>query len=312
MPIIARFLRTLAPRPCCSPRRWRRRMPRRTQDAILDDHEARDALHGRAGRRPTAAMSGPICPTCRAAGARSRPSRRMIWVQPPGTATMGHLFLDAYHATGDDYYYRAAEQAADALIRGQHRSGGWNYFIDFGGAGLDAATGTTRSAATPGGWRNSSIMATMPPSTMPARRRRCSSCCGSIVEKHDPQLPAAARPGDRLRPGQPVSDRRLAAALSATIQPSRQPDYTALHHLQRRRRRREYPLPAAWSTRRSATTRVLRRDHAGDEHLPGHPAGRAAAGLGPAVHARPASRPARAPTSRARSPPTPPRPTSRS
>lgn len=25
----------------------------------------------------------------------------MIWVQPPGTATMGHLFLDAYHATGD-------------------------------------------------------------------------------------------------------------------------------------------------------------------------------------------------------------------
>ena len=30
----------------------------------------------------------------------------MIWIQPPGTATMGHLFLDAYHATGDEYYYR--------------------------------------------------------------------------------------------------------------------------------------------------------------------------------------------------------------
>jgi len=57
----------------------------------------------------------------------------MVWVQPPGTATMGHLFLDAYHATGDPYYYRAAEQAAGALIRGQHRSGGWNYFIDFAG-----------------------------------------------------------------------------------------------------------------------------------------------------------------------------------
>ena len=26
----------------------------------------------------------------------------MVWVQPPGTATMGHLFLDAYHATGDE------------------------------------------------------------------------------------------------------------------------------------------------------------------------------------------------------------------
>src|SRR5688572_24069245 len=59
----------------------------------------------------------------------------MAWVQPPGTATMGHLFLDAYHATGDEYYYRAAEQVAGALMRGQHRSGGWNYFIDFGGEG---------------------------------------------------------------------------------------------------------------------------------------------------------------------------------
>ena len=57
----------------------------------------------------------------------------MIWVQPPGTATMGHLFLDAYHATGDDYYYRAAERAAEALIWGQHPSGGWHYMIDFGG-----------------------------------------------------------------------------------------------------------------------------------------------------------------------------------
>lgn len=57
----------------------------------------------------------------------------MIWVQPPGTATMGQLFLDAYHATGDEYYYRAAEQVAGALIRGQHRSGGWNYLIDFAG-----------------------------------------------------------------------------------------------------------------------------------------------------------------------------------
>lgn len=59
----------------------------------------------------------------------------MIWVQPPGTATMGHVFLDAFHATGDDYYYRAAERAAEALIWGQHPSGGWHYMIDFGGEG---------------------------------------------------------------------------------------------------------------------------------------------------------------------------------
>lgn len=57
----------------------------------------------------------------------------MIWVQPPGTGTMGHVFLDAYHATGDDYYYRAAEKAAEALVWGQQASGGWHYMIDFGG-----------------------------------------------------------------------------------------------------------------------------------------------------------------------------------
>ena len=57
----------------------------------------------------------------------------MIWIQPPGTATMGQIFLDAYHATGDEYYYRAAERVGEALVRGQHASGGWQYFIDFGG-----------------------------------------------------------------------------------------------------------------------------------------------------------------------------------
>jgi PelA/Pel-15E family pectate lyase len=57
----------------------------------------------------------------------------MIWIQPPGTPTMGHLFLDAYHATGDEYYYQAAERLAGALIWGQHPSGGWNYMVDFAG-----------------------------------------------------------------------------------------------------------------------------------------------------------------------------------
>ncbi len=60
-------------------------------------------------------------------------SPTMIWVQPPGTATMGHLFLDALHATGVAWYYEAAKSAADALIRGQHPSGGWNYVIDTAG-----------------------------------------------------------------------------------------------------------------------------------------------------------------------------------
>lgn len=57
----------------------------------------------------------------------------MIWIQPPGTATMGHIFLDAYHATGDEYYYLAAEKVANGLIMAQHPSGGWNYLADFAG-----------------------------------------------------------------------------------------------------------------------------------------------------------------------------------
>lgn len=61
----------------------------------------------------------------------ARPS--MIWLQPPGTPTMGHLFLDAYHATRDERYYRAAMQVAGALARAQHPSGGWNYVADFAG-----------------------------------------------------------------------------------------------------------------------------------------------------------------------------------
>lgn len=61
----------------------------------------------------------------------ARPTQ--IWVQPPGTPTIGHAFLDAYHATGEDMYLRACEATADALLAGQHPAGGWNYLVDFAG-----------------------------------------------------------------------------------------------------------------------------------------------------------------------------------
>lgn len=57
----------------------------------------------------------------------------MIWVQPPGTVSMAHTFLDAYRVTGNPYYYKAAEKAVNALIWGQSPHGGWNYMIDFAG-----------------------------------------------------------------------------------------------------------------------------------------------------------------------------------
>jgi PelA/Pel-15E family pectate lyase len=57
----------------------------------------------------------------------------MIWMQPPGTATIGHLYLDCYAATRDEFYYRAALDVAGGVIGAQHPSGGWNYLHDFAG-----------------------------------------------------------------------------------------------------------------------------------------------------------------------------------
>jgi PelA/Pel-15E family pectate lyase len=56
-----------------------------------------------------------------------------IWIQPPGTATMGHVYLDAFHATGDEAYYDAAVEVGEALMAAQHPAGGWNYLHDFAG-----------------------------------------------------------------------------------------------------------------------------------------------------------------------------------
>ena len=59
--------------------------------------------------------------------------KTMVWVQDGGTVSVGHMLLDAYDVTGNEYFYKVAEEAADALIWGQSNEGGWNYLIDFAG-----------------------------------------------------------------------------------------------------------------------------------------------------------------------------------
>lgn len=59
--------------------------------------------------------------------------KTMIWLQHPGTVSMGHLFINAYKATQNEFYYEAAQKAANAIIWGQSHEGGWNYMIDFAG-----------------------------------------------------------------------------------------------------------------------------------------------------------------------------------
>jgi hypothetical protein len=54
-----------------------------------------------------------------------------IWVQPPGTPTVGMAYLEAYEAAGDPLFLDAAREAAEALVYGQLQSGGWTNCVDF-------------------------------------------------------------------------------------------------------------------------------------------------------------------------------------
>lgn len=57
-----------------------------------------------------------------------------LFVQPPGTPTVGLAFLRAYEATGDRDALKAAVAAGEALVYGQLQSGGWTQTIHYGTA----------------------------------------------------------------------------------------------------------------------------------------------------------------------------------
>lgn len=57
--------------------------------------------------------------------------RTMVWLQSPSTPDVGQVLLDAYHATGDEYYYESACKVAQCIIHGQQSCGGWNYMFDY-------------------------------------------------------------------------------------------------------------------------------------------------------------------------------------
>jgi PelA/Pel-15E family pectate lyase len=61
-------------------------------------------------------------------------SEDTLFVQPPGTPTVGMAYLRAYAATGDRFYLDAARDTARALVKGQLQSGGWTQVIHFGPA----------------------------------------------------------------------------------------------------------------------------------------------------------------------------------
>jgi hypothetical protein len=58
-------------------------------------------------------------------------SPTVISIQPPGTTTMGRVWVNAFRATGDLQFLHAARDAARALIECQLASGGWDSDFDF-------------------------------------------------------------------------------------------------------------------------------------------------------------------------------------
>ncbi len=54
-----------------------------------------------------------------------------VEVQRDGTPLVGMAYLEAYQSTRDRYLLEAAQEVARALVKGQHCSGGWDYFIEF-------------------------------------------------------------------------------------------------------------------------------------------------------------------------------------
>lgn len=77
-----------------------------------------------------------------------------IWVQPPGTPTVGLAYLKAYAATRDPWFLDAARETAEALVYGQFDSGGWTNHIDFNPKG--GRVGKYRNGKG-GNWNTSSL-----------------------------------------------------------------------------------------------------------------------------------------------------------
>jgi len=71
-------------------------------------------------------------------GEMARPTE--VWVQPPGTPTVGKTLLRAFRVTGDRRYLAAARNTGRALVWGQRLEGGWDHRVDVAHLAPDAKT----------------------------------------------------------------------------------------------------------------------------------------------------------------------------
>ncbi|MCD6304361.1 MAG: hypothetical protein J7M21_05295 [Planctomycetes bacterium] len=67
-----------------------------------------------------------------------RAGKNQIWIQPPGTPSVGETFLRCWRATGQRRYFLLARRAAWALAWAQRAAGGWDHLADLSAVRDDA------------------------------------------------------------------------------------------------------------------------------------------------------------------------------
>ncbi|MEN6496377.1 MAG: pectate lyase [Thermoguttaceae bacterium] len=97
---------------------------------------ARDGLHKAVGffTQEVATEGGYLwrySEDLKAREGEGKASATTVWVQPPGTPSVGLALLEVYRETGGAACLEAAKKAGYCLVRGQLRSGGWDYRIEF-------------------------------------------------------------------------------------------------------------------------------------------------------------------------------------
>jgi len=99
------------------------------------DSEARDALRRAANYFESISTRGGYLwwysDDLKQRAGENRATESQIWVQSPGTPSVGLAFLRAYEVTKEPQYLETAQRAAEALAWGQLESGGWTYLVDF-------------------------------------------------------------------------------------------------------------------------------------------------------------------------------------
>jgi PelA/Pel-15E family pectate lyase len=116
-------------------------------------------------------------------------TKDQIWVQPPGTPTVGIAFTAIYQLTGDPAHLEAARAAAKALMHGQLKSGGWTNLVDF-----DPASKRVGNYLRGGGHKKGNNFSTLDDGITPAALRFLM-ILDHVQEQKDAELTAAVKTG---------------------------------------------------------------------------------------------------------------------